>query len=67
MFYCIYIFIYMGNTCVIVTGSCLVCDVNKDLGNDDHPASSILDTHTHARTHARTHTHTHTHTHIIVM
>ena len=30
-----YIFIYVGNTCVIVTGSCPVSDVNKELGNDD--------------------------------
>ena len=40
----VYTFIYVGNTCVVVTGSCLVCDVNKELGNDEHPASvSILD------------------------
>ena len=39
-----YTFIYVGNTCVVVTGSCLVCDVNKELGKDDDPASaSILD------------------------
>ena len=31
----VYIFICVGNTNVIVTGSCLVCDVNKDFGNED--------------------------------
>ena len=39
----VYVFIYVGNTCDIVTGSCLVCDVNKELGNDDPPTMSILD------------------------
>ena len=38
-----YIFIYVGNTCVIVTGSCPVSDVNKELGNDDPASASILD------------------------
>ena len=38
-----YIFIYVGNTCAIVTGSCLVYTVNKELGNDDPASASILD------------------------
>ena len=30
--------VYVGKTCVIVTGSFLVCDVNKELGNNDPPS-----------------------------
>ena len=35
--YCVCVYIYIcGNTCVIVTGSCLVLScANKELGNDD--------------------------------
>ena len=39
----VYIFICVGNTCVIVTGSCLVCGVNKELGNEDSASASIID------------------------
>ena len=37
-------FIHVGNTSVIVTGSCLVYTVNKELGNTDPASASILDT-----------------------
>ena len=39
VFYCIYV----GNTCVIVTGSCLVYTVNKELGNEDPASASFHD------------------------
>jgi hypothetical protein len=39
----VYIFICVDNTCVIVTGSCLVCDVNTELGNEDPASASIID------------------------
>ena len=39
----VYIFICVGNTCVIVTGYCLVYDVNKELGNEDPASASIID------------------------
>ena len=39
----LYIFIYVGNTCVIVTGSCLVYTVNKELGNEDPASASFHD------------------------
>ena len=39
--YCIYLYMWL-NTCVIVTGSCHVCDVNKELGNDDPASASCL-------------------------
>ena len=37
-------FIHVGNTSVIVTGSCLVYTVNKELGNTDPATASMLDT-----------------------
>ena len=36
-------FIHVGNTSVIVIGSCLVYTVNKELGNTDPASVSILD------------------------
>ena len=55
------IYLCVGNTCVIVTGSCLVCDINKEFGIDDPASVFILDIHAHTNTTSGPITFTHIH------